>query len=270
MLNKELLMRNTGGQQPVALTVGSYRISGPYFYYGYDRGRIGALAPVPFWDNNAHLSTLRYDNQNNRTTCAATDRSVNLTVYISGYQDSPISSGESISGDPFRFTVKVGQTVYLTFDPPPLSDIYKKVKQVFTRSQKEGVVNAGEGNVGGRVYFEANSHNKVLHGIGDGVGVSPNDLSPLWRVDLGESRRRYHHGHSDVRDRRGYKRPCFYPHFWRRPYTSNTRKYDWNIEHRSSARDYVLQDQRQIEGCVRRIHPLRRNIGLSKEVPYAA
>lgn len=119
MLNKELLMRNTGGQQPVALTVGSYRISGPYFYYGYDRGRIGALAPVPFWDNNAHLSTLRYDNQNNRTTCAATDRSVNLTVYISGYQDSPISSGESISGDPFRFTVKVGQTVYLTFAPPP-------------------------------------------------------------------------------------------------------------------------------------------------------
>lgn len=119
MLNKELLMRNTGGQQPVALTVGSYRISGPYFYYGYDRGRIGALAPVPFWDNNAHLSTLRYDNQNNRTTCAATDRSVTLTVYISGYQDSPISSGESISGDPFRFTGKVGQTVYLTFDPPP-------------------------------------------------------------------------------------------------------------------------------------------------------
>lgn len=119
MLNKELLMRNTGGQQPVALTVGRYRISGPYFYYGYDRGYIGALAPVPFWDNNAHLSTLRYDNQNNRTTCAATDRSVNLTVYISGYQDSPISSGESISGDPFRFTVKVGQTVYLTFAPPP-------------------------------------------------------------------------------------------------------------------------------------------------------
>lgn len=128
MLNKEtLLMRNTGGQQPVALTVGSYRISGPYFYYGYDRGHIGALAPVPFWgnsaapfgDNNVRLSTLRYDNQNNRTTCAATDRIFNLTVYISGYQDSPISSGESISGDPFRFTVKVGQTVYLTFAPPP-------------------------------------------------------------------------------------------------------------------------------------------------------
>lgn len=139
-------MRNTGGQQPVALTVGSYRISGPYFYYGYDRGHIGALAPVPFWDNNVRLSTLRYDNQNDHTTCAATDRIFNLTVYISGYQDSPIRSGESISGDPFRFTVKVGQTVYLTFDPPPLQDISKKIKQVFTRSRKGGVVNAREGN----------------------------------------------------------------------------------------------------------------------------
>jgi hypothetical protein len=113
MFNKELLMGNTGGQQPVALTVGSYCISGPYFYYGYDSGYVGALAPVPFWNSNVHLSTLRYDNQNNHTTCATTDRSVNIKVYISGYQDSPISSGESISGDPFRFTVKVGQTVYL-------------------------------------------------------------------------------------------------------------------------------------------------------------
>lgn len=176
MLNKELLMRNTGGQQPVALTVGRYRISGPYFYYGYDRGYIGALAPVPFWDNNAHLSTLRYDNQNNRTTCAATDRSVNLTVYISGYQDSPISSGESISGDPFRFTVKVGQTVYLTFDPPPLQDISKKVKQVFTRSRKEGVVNAGEGNAYRVGYTRKGKYHQRhgLHCTGD----------PRWKFSL--------------------------------------------------------------------------------------
>lgn len=119
MLNKELLMGNTEGQQPVALTVGSYRVSGPYFYYGYDNGYFGRLVPVPFWGNYAYLSALRYDNQNNRTTCSMTDRSVDLTVYVSGYQDSPISSGESISGDPFRLAVKVGQAVYLTFDPPP-------------------------------------------------------------------------------------------------------------------------------------------------------
>lgn len=119
MLNKELLMGNTGGQQVVALTVGSYRVSGPYFYYGYDHGYFGRLVPVPFWGNYAYLSALRYDNQNNRTTCSVTDRSVDLTVYVSGYQDSPIRSGESISGDIFKLSRKVGQDVYLTFDPPP-------------------------------------------------------------------------------------------------------------------------------------------------------
>lgn len=118
MLNKELLMDNTGGKQPVGLIVGSYRVSGPYFYCGYDHGYYGRLVPVPFWGNYTYLGALWYNNQNNRTTCSMTDRSVDLTVYVSGYQDSPISSGESISGDPFRFAEKVGQTVYLTFDPP--------------------------------------------------------------------------------------------------------------------------------------------------------
>ena len=120
MLNKEqLLMGNTVGQQPVALTVGDRRVSGIYFYYGYDNGYFGRLVPVPFWGNYAYLSALWYNNQNNRTACSMTDRSVDVTVYVSGYQDSPISSGESISGDLFRFAEKVGQTVYLTFDPPP-------------------------------------------------------------------------------------------------------------------------------------------------------
>lgn len=119
MLNKELLMDNTGGEQPVELIVGSYHVSGPYSYWGYDYGYYGRLVPVPFWGDYTYLSALWYDNQNNRTTCGMTDRSVDLTVYVSGYQDSPISSGESISGDLFGFAGKVGQTVYLTFDPPP-------------------------------------------------------------------------------------------------------------------------------------------------------
>lgn len=119
MLNKELLMGNTGGQQPVALTVASYRVSSSSLYYGYDIWHFGRLEPSPFWGNYTYLNELRYSNEDNRTTCSMTDRGVDVTVYVSGYQDSPISSGKSISGDPFRFTVKVGQTVYLTFDPPP-------------------------------------------------------------------------------------------------------------------------------------------------------
>lgn len=119
MFNKELLMGNTGGQQPVALTVASYRVSSSQLYYGYGLGYFGRLEPRPFWGNYAYLNELKYDNKNNSTTCSMTDRSVDVTVYVSEYQDSPISSGESISGDLFRSAAKLGQTVYLTFDPPP-------------------------------------------------------------------------------------------------------------------------------------------------------
>lgn len=119
MFNKELLMGNTGGQQPVALTVAIDRVSSGNLYYGYGLEYFGRLEPRPFWGNYAYLSELKYDNKNNRTTCSMTDRSVDVTVYVSGYQDSPIRSGESISGDIFGLEEKYGQTVYLTFDPPP-------------------------------------------------------------------------------------------------------------------------------------------------------
>lgn len=119
MLNKELLMGNTGGQQPVALTVASARLSITRFYYGYIIGFLGRLEPRPFWGKHTYLNDLRYDNETNLTTCSMTDSGVDVTVYVSGYQDSPISPGKSISGDPFGFAAKVGQTVYLTFDPPP-------------------------------------------------------------------------------------------------------------------------------------------------------
>ena len=119
MLNKELLMGNTGGQQPVVLTVSSGLLVGSNLYYGYSLGIFGRLKPSPFWGHYTYLQELMYDSENNRTTCLMTDRSIDVTVYVSGYQDSPISSGESISGDPFRFTEKVNQPVYLTFDPPP-------------------------------------------------------------------------------------------------------------------------------------------------------
>lgn len=122
MLNKELLMGNTGGQQPVVLTVGRERqgTSLPRIYeYGYDGGIFGALAPEPFWGNYAYLSNLIY-RDGSYTTCRMTDRSIDVTIYVSGHPDSPsIRSGESIYGDIFGLKEKYGQTVYLTFDPPP-------------------------------------------------------------------------------------------------------------------------------------------------------
>lgn len=119
MFNKELLMGNTGGQQPVALTVANYRVSSNHLYYGYGFGYFGWLKPRPVWGKYTYLDELRYDNKTNYTTCSMTDINFVVTVYVSGYQDSPISSGESISGDLFRLTEKVDQTVYLTFYPPP-------------------------------------------------------------------------------------------------------------------------------------------------------
>lgn len=120
MLNKELLMGNTGGQQPVALTVGERRRTIPprVYEYGYSSKSFGALAPEPFWGNYMYLHDLKYSD-GTYTSCSMTDRSITVTVYVSGYHDSPIRSGESIQGDIFELRGKVGQTVYLTFDPPP-------------------------------------------------------------------------------------------------------------------------------------------------------
>ena len=118
MLNKEqLLMGNTVGQQPVALTVGVFGRR-EFHYYGFDAGYFGTLAPVPFWGDNVRLGTLAYFEDEYRTRCAPTDRSCFFTVYISGYENTPIDTGETKEGDCYNFSAKVDQTLYLTFDPP--------------------------------------------------------------------------------------------------------------------------------------------------------
>lgn len=121
MLNKELLMGNTGGQQPVALTVGKDRYGTerpPIYEYGYYRYSYGKLTPEPFWGNDIRLSRLICYN-GLCTQCDVSNSSFTVTVYVSGCPDSSIRSGETIDGDIFRLEGKEGQTVYLTFDPPP-------------------------------------------------------------------------------------------------------------------------------------------------------
>lgn len=118
MLNKELLIGNTGGQQPVALTVGSESQGQGVYEYGYDKWDFGELAPVPFWGNDIRLYRLKcYDGI--YTMCRVSSSSFTVTVYVSGYHDSPIRSTGTVAGDIFELKKKVGQTVYLTFDPPP-------------------------------------------------------------------------------------------------------------------------------------------------------
>lgn len=120
MLNKELLMGNTVGQQPVALTVGRKRQGTVEYEYGYDRFDFGELAPDPFWGNDdIRLNRLKcYDGD--YTACRVSSSRFIVTVYVSGYHDSPIRSEGHIDGDIFELKEKVNQTVYLTFDPPPM------------------------------------------------------------------------------------------------------------------------------------------------------
>ena len=110
MLNKEQLLMGNTGQQPVALTVEGRRWGSEAprpLKYGYHSG-----------GNYTYLHDFTYDYDFN-TSCSMTDRSITVTIYVSGYHDSPIRSGESIPGDIFGLKEKVGQTVYLTFDPQP-------------------------------------------------------------------------------------------------------------------------------------------------------
>ena len=169
MLNKELLMRNTGGQQPVALTVGRRKED-----YGFYTG-MGSLVPVPVWAGYVKIETLAYFGQEDFTICHSNDRSYTFVVYVSGYGDAGITSGESREGDCYNFRDKVDQTMYLTF-APPLQDISKKVKQVFTRSQKEGVVNAWEGNAY-RVGYTRKGKYQQRHGLHCTGG-------PRWKISL--------------------------------------------------------------------------------------
>lgn len=110
-------MGNTVGQQPVAITIGVFGRR-EFHYYGFDAGYFGTLAPVPFWGDNVRLGTLAYFEDEYRTRCAPTDRSCFFTVYISGYENTPIDTGETKEGDYYNFSAKVDQTLYLTFDPP--------------------------------------------------------------------------------------------------------------------------------------------------------
>lgn len=88
------------------------------YEYGYDRLDFGELAPDPFWGNDIRLNSLKCYN-GYYTTCHVSNSSFIVTVYVSGYHDSPIRSEGNIDGDIFELKEKVDQTVYLTFDPPP-------------------------------------------------------------------------------------------------------------------------------------------------------
>lgn len=143
MLNKELLIGAKQGQRKVQLTIGAFTFPTGKAY-GYNRAdNVGSLDALPWWSSEIEaMNFLAYYTMFKRTSFKAPN---GVTVFVEGYPQS-ISSDSWLDGDPYSMDGEIGGVRYLTFAPTPLPDIYKKVKQAFTRSRKEGVVNAWEGN----------------------------------------------------------------------------------------------------------------------------
>ena len=172
MLNKELLMGAKQGQRKVQLTIGVFTLPTGKVY-GYNRAdNVGSLDALPWWSSEIEaMNYLAYYNMFKRTGFKAPD---GVTVFVEGYPQS-ISTDTWLNGDPYSMDAEIGGIRYLTF-APPLPDIYKKVKQVFTRSRKEGVVNAREGNAY-RVGYTRKGKCQQRHGLHCTGG-------PRWKISL--------------------------------------------------------------------------------------
>lgn len=173
MLNKELLIGAKQGQRKVQLTIGAFTFPTGKAY-GYNRAdNVGSLDALPWWSSEIEaMNYLAYYNMFKKTSFKAPN---GVTVFVEGYPQS-ISSDSWLNGDLYSMDGEIGGIRYLTFDPPPLQDISKKVKQVFTRSQKEGVVNAWEGNAYRVGYTRKGKYHQRhgLHCTGD----------PRWKFSL--------------------------------------------------------------------------------------
>lgn len=152
MLNKELIAVAGEEATPhVILTVGSkWTIGGNS--YGWENASFGSISRVPVW-GDARLIVLSTKIKSSTTTFGVSGQepigNISIRRLDTGYEikinlnySEDMSTG-SATGKLFS---EADNTVPLVFTPPPLQDISKKVKHGFTRSQKEGVVNAREGN----------------------------------------------------------------------------------------------------------------------------
>lgn len=178
MLNKEALTRLNAPQYHFKFRVGNDPS------HDWDRGWVKetkgvypavgeALSPIPYWiEPNNYLERCSSTSSSTGFRSKAT-RSPQITNRIicrdeTGaeiYRDFSYGYCFDYYSNYTRFLRDMlGQVVYVTFDPPPLQDISKKVKQVFTRSRKEGVVNAGEGNAY-RVGYTRKGKYHQRHGV---------------------------------------------------------------------------------------------------------
>lgn len=164
--NQRLLM--AGGETPhVLMTVG--RDTAPVYgddldivYKGWIRDQLGKMNRIPFWKTVGVDRVLKAiyieSNPSIILTIVEKDAGENdymgdITISINGvsrsYNLDFRQTTSTHGGDIFDLENSVGKVLPVMFDPPP-TDIYKKIKQVFTRSRKEGVVKAWNENVAHR------------------------------------------------------------------------------------------------------------------------
>lgn len=251
MLNKELLMGAKQGQRKVQLTIGVFTLPTGKVY-GYNRAdNVGSLDALPWWSSEIEaMNFLAYYTMFKRTSFKAPN---GVTVFVEGYPKS-ISSDSWLNGDLYSMDGEIGGIRYLTFDPPPLQDISKKVKQVFTRSRKEGVVNAWEGNAYRVGYTRKGKYHQRhgLHCTGD----------PRWKFSL---------DYTSWQDRKGQRtyRGCGISIFPRLGWKLTRAYHHEHIEKYITHWLYRFPSKAPNGGLIRRDH---RNVGVTSqlEVPYAA
>lgn len=127
------------------------------YHAGWSEGSFGSVNTTPYWKTggaNRMLKSIyctwQFDSLPASTTVKKEkdrDYMGSLEIEINGTKVAcnidGITQTVSIEGDPFNLYGSIGKTVSVKFTSPQ-TGITKKVKQVFTRSQKEGVVNAWE------------------------------------------------------------------------------------------------------------------------------
>lgn len=182
MLKKELTT-GAGEEAHVLMTVGQHFYEQgdmDVYYAGWsnDSGGYGKVDKVPYWKTpgvdrilKGIFCTWMFDSYPNSTSIekefGERDYMGAITIEINGAKVACDLDGLNLTaradGDPFNLKGSVGKVIPIRFTPP-LQDISKKVKQVFTRSRKEGVVNAGEGNAY-RVGYTRKGKYRQRHGL---------------------------------------------------------------------------------------------------------
>lgn len=250
MLNKELLMGAKQGQRKVQLTIGVFTLPTGKVY-GYNRAdNVGSLDALPWWSSEIEaMNFLAYYTMFKRTSFKAPN---GVTVFVEGYPQS-ISSDSWLNGDLYSMDGEIGGIRYLTF-APPLQDISKKVKQVFTRSRKEGVVNAWEGNAY-RVGYTRKGKYHQRHGLHCTGG-------PRWKFSLDYTSWQERGGQCTYR---GCGISIFPRLGWRLTRACHLGQIEKYITHWL----YRFPSKAPNGGLIRRDH---RNVGVTSqlEVPYAA